>query len=323
MPDVIRLPANRAIVLRNATCAYCGRAFGGGLAPTKEHVIGRRFVPLGCFDGQWNLILNACERCNGDKADLEDDISVISMMPDQFGRQAIDDPRLQAEVRRKAGKARSRRTGKAVVDSHEQIEIKGVFGPATFTFTFTAPAQAEEARLYRLAHYHFRGFFYWITYRRETSRGGFVQGGFFPLAAVRRADWGAPRLRWFMNLVRDWDVRVHAIGADTFFKLLIRRHPNGAAVWSWAVEWNHAIRVMGFAGDEATVRSLLASLPDQPMEIIHETEKEWILFRTEMALPEDRDDLFRINAEIEDTEAASPNPDGKLTRLDDVPPRSE
>ena len=301
MSKVIPLLPNRAIVLRNMNCAYCGQIFGPHQLMTREHVIGRRFVPRGVLAGQWNLILNVCTRCNGEKSNLEDDISVISMMPDQFGRYAIDDPRLQAEVARKAIKSRSRRTGKVVADSHEQIEIKGAFGPAIFSFNFTAPAQVEELRLYRLAHFHFRGFFYWITYQPETKRGGFVQGGFFPVAASRRADWGAPRPRWFMDLVRDWELRVHAIGADTFFKLLIRRHPEGLAVWSWAVEWNHSIRVVGFAGDEDVIRSIISNAPVHQMELVHETDHESIRFRTEVQLPEVLDDLFTILVNTDQT----------------------
>jgi hypothetical protein len=295
---VKKLPSNRAIIVRNVNCAYCGRPFDGQLSPTKEHVIGRRFVPRGCFDGQWNLILNACGQCNGDKADLEDDISVITMMPDIYGRHAVNDDRLSAEVLRKATKARSRRTGKTVLDSQERLAINGAFGPATFTFNFVAPAQAEEERLFRLAHYHFRGFFYWLTYQSETRRGGFAQGGFYPIAVARRADWGAASLRWFMELVQTWDLRVHAIGADGFFKLLIRRHLEGAPVWSWAVEWNHAMRIVGFVGDEAAIVALTREMPDQPMHVIHQTEKEWITFRTETALPEADDSLFSAFVEI-------------------------
>ena len=75
-------PGNRPIILHNVSCAYCGRHFKSKLPPTKEHVIGRRFVPRGSFDGQWNLILKACQQCNGEKADLEDDISAdIPQMP--------------------------------------------------------------------------------------------------------------------------------------------------------------------------------------------------------------------------------------------------
>lgn len=185
---VKELPANRAIVLRNITCAYCGRNFDVDVRPTKEHVIGRRFVPKGCLVGQWSLILNACGLCNGDKANLEDDISVITMMPDHLGRYHFDDARIRAEVARKAAKACSRHTGKPVSESHENLQLKSEFGPASFTFNLVAPAQAEEIRLFRLAHYHFLGFFYFITYQAETRRGGFVQGSFYPMVAAWRGD---------------------------------------------------------------------------------------------------------------------------------------
>ena len=295
---VVQLPPNRAIVLRNATCAYCGRLFGAELPATKEHVIGRRFVPRGYFNGQWNLIVNACEGCNNDKAELEDDISAITMMPDLYGRHAIDDHRLRADAMRKAAKSRSRRTGKPVVESREEIALKGTFGPANFTFNFVAPAQVEEARLFRLAHYQFRGFFYWITYNRESRKGGFAQGGFFPFLAVGRADWGAPRARWFMATIRGWNLRVHAIAADGFCKLLIRKSPNDD-VWCWAMEWNHAYRVFGFVGDTSIVRALAASMPEQPMQVVHQTATEWIRMRTETALPDKEDTLFVVELDVD------------------------
>jgi hypothetical protein len=61
--------------LDNVTCPYCGTALTSKTR-TKEHVIGRRFVPVGSLDREWNLILQACGPCNRHKADLEDDISV-------------------------------------------------------------------------------------------------------------------------------------------------------------------------------------------------------------------------------------------------------
>lgn len=67
--------------------------------------------------------------------------------------------------------------------------------------TFTAPPQVNHIWMYRLANYHFRAFFYWTTFQKESNLGGFVQGGFFPLAVVPRSDWGAARVRWFMSLV--------------------------------------------------------------------------------------------------------------------------
>lgn len=304
--DLIAPPPNRAIILRNRTCIYCGRAFGDERPPTKEHVVGRRFVPRGCFDGQWNLIANACEPCNRLKADLEDDISAISMMPDLSGRFAIDDPRLAAEAQRKAVNARSRRTGKAVAQSQEEIKLQQSFGGATLTFTLTAPAQVEEHRIFRLAHYHFGGFFYYITYRQPTQAGGFIQGGFYPLTHTRRADWGNPRMRWFMELVRGWDLRVHAIGADTFFKKLIRKHPE-KDVWAWAVEWNHSMCVIGFAGDKAAVQELTKTLPPLEFNQVHEAPNRRVRMRIDIPLPEGEDDLFSYPieaAEVQEEDSA-------------------
>ena len=86
------------IRLANVNCPYCGRDLTDKTR-TKEHVISKRFVPKGTFDGSWNLILNACRACNNAKSDLEDDISAITMQPDPFGRFA--DPKLQSEAERK------------------------------------------------------------------------------------------------------------------------------------------------------------------------------------------------------------------------------
>jgi hypothetical protein len=291
-----QLPPNKPIILRNTTCAYCGKPFDKGRPSTKEHVIGRRFVPRGSFDGQWNLILNACERCNRDKADLEDDISVITMMPDAHGRYAVDDDRLRGEVIRKGVKARSRRTGRAVAHSHEELKIQGSYGPGTIRFDFKMPIQIDESRIFRLANYHFRGFFYFITYQYTEYRGGFVQGKFYPLMSARRTDWGAPRMRWFMDLVRTWTPRVHSIAADEFFKLLIRKQPDGASVWAWAMEWNHGMRIIGFAGEKSAVQTIINKMPEQPLQLLHETDKEWIRFRTETALSDADDDLFSFFA---------------------------
>ena len=168
--DVIQYPAMRPIRLRNINCVYCGGLFGADRLPTKEHVVGRRFVPRGCFDGQWNLIANACGKCNGDKADLEDDISAISMLPDAAGRYASDDPRLEAEAKRKSASAHSRRSGKAVAQSEEQMQLTQISGDATFTFTFTAPPQVDEKKCLGWRTIIFAPFFPDHLFRNNSER---------------------------------------------------------------------------------------------------------------------------------------------------------
>lgn len=290
--------SNRAVVLRNVTCAYCGCSFEGELSPTKEHVIGRRFVPKGSLRAQWNLILNVCEGCNREKGVLEDDISAITMMPDAWGRYAVDDERLREEVARKAVNSRSRRTGKTVAESQEELAIDGSFGSLSFTVNLIGPAQVESERLFRLARFQFEAFVYFTTYNAETLRGSFVSGVFCPLVAAQRLDWGAPHLQWFMDVTRSWEARVHGIGADGFYKVMIRRNPS-ATVWSWVTEWNRSYRVAGFAGEEAEIRSLLATLPAQRMEIVRQTETERIRMRLETELPAEADDLFTVSRPAE------------------------
>lgn len=285
-------PLNRPIHLHNINCPYCGKVFDGDQHGTKEHVIGRRFVPRGTLDRQWNLILQACEPCNRLKADLEDDISAITMLPDVFGRYAADDPRLKAAAKRKAVNARSRLTGKPVGSSHAKLQLKGSIGPATLTFDAVAPPQIEDNRIFHLAHLHVSAFFYYLTYNTETRRGGYFLGEPRFLTYARRGDWGNPQIRWFMDLVRNWDHRILATGASGFFKLLIRKRPTGANVWSWAVEWNQCLRVFGFAGDAGAMEEIGRHVPPITVQPHAVGPNEWVAMRIEEELSAADDDLF-------------------------------
>lgn len=78
------MPPNRPIHLSNSVCVYCGEALGSG-GGTKEHVVGKRFVPKGTLDGNWNLIVLACTPCNAAKADfvrIGSTISALGTTPD-------------------------------------------------------------------------------------------------------------------------------------------------------------------------------------------------------------------------------------------------
>ncbi|RWN34161.1 MAG: hypothetical protein EOR97_05230 [Mesorhizobium sp.] len=135
--DLSELPSNKAITLRNVICPYCGT----GLSKeneSKEHVIGRKFVPKGTLQNQWNLIVKACIPCNRAKADLEDDISAITMQPDVMGRHFGGHPQLAEDASHKATKARSRHTGKAVGKSQPTMVIKReIMKGVSATFNFT------------------------------------------------------------------------------------------------------------------------------------------------------------------------------------------
>lgn len=290
-------PHDQAILLNNATCPYCGQVVEKGPGSDKEHVIGRKFVPKGTLNGAWNLIVRACRRCNGEKSDLENDLSVITMHPDTNGRYATDDARHHDEVRRKA-KAISRRTGKPVSAGEAPLVIRGGFGPMQMTFTMQMPPQADEDRLFHLARLQLQALFYFLTYNRVTRRGGFWRGNLHRLACVRRQDWGNPHLRWFEAKTADWALRLFSITADGFYKVWIRKKPD-AELWAWAIEWNQNFRLAGFFGDEATARMLAKTAPILDFSTVHESASEYFRMRIEVPLTEEDDRLFAFTDDVD------------------------
>ena len=282
-----RCPPNRAIVLANQTCVYCAKELIGRRF-TKEHVIGRRFVPKGFLNGEWNLIVRACDACNHAKSDLEDDISAITLQPDAWDRHPTDHPIRDSEARRKAVKSKNRRTKNTVGKSVERFDIQLPFGPgAKMTFGFVSPPQLDEDRVYQLCLMHSRAFFYWITYNATSRRGGFWPGGFFPLILSVRSDWGNPIHQAFADTVAQWEIRVQAIGANEHFKVAIRRHPSQAC-WSWAYEWNANVRIVGFFGEKVIAQELVNSLPPLEWRSINAVKR----YREETPLSADRDKMF-------------------------------
>ena len=283
------LPPSRAVNLRNVSCAYCGKDLTND-TKSREHVIGRRFVPKGKLDGCWNLIVNVCRNCNGTKADLEDDISAITMQPDSFGSLGQVDAVATLEAGRKSKNSYSRRTSKPVICSQEQMKVNMSFGQgASVSFQFTCPPQIDRSRLISLARMQLMGFFYWITFQENTMQGHFWPGGFYPLTYANRADWGNSHLTAFADAVADWPPQVVATTADGFYKIIIKRYPQ-AACWSWAIEWNRAMRVIGFFGDDQTQRSLVAGLPKLEMKLISSATDRTLRFRRETPLADDQED---------------------------------
>lgn len=295
-----RVRSDRPIRLRNVHCAYCNIPLSDE-NETREHVVGRRFVPKGKLESQWNLIVAACEACNSRKSDLEDDISAITMLPDLAGSFGHDDEAAIRDAQNKAKKSYSRRTKQAVAQSQENIKIEAPFAEGVkFTFSMTGPAQVDEDRVYELARLQLTAFFYWITYNEVTRRGGFWPGGFYPLMVVRRSDWGNEVIKAFADTVVDWEPRVFGCNADGFFKVAVRRHPD-AECWSWALEWNHSTRVVGFLGDRAAAEKIVAPFPKLEMQTLEEAPGRYIRFRVEKALAEKDDRLFYLDDEMEDT----------------------
>jgi hypothetical protein len=249
-------------LLNNLTCIYCGCPLDRETR-TKEHVIGRRFVPRGMLADSWNLIAWSCQKCNNDKSSLEDDISAITMQPDAWGNTPADDDTLASEGSRKGKNSFSKKTGKRVADSQESVKVNYLLGAGiSMTMNLIAPPQHIPARLHALARYHILGFFYLLTYDPSTQHGKFPTGSIYILNEAIRSNWGNSEHLAFMRKVLPWDYRLIAPGlANGFFRVAIRRRVD-ANCFSWALEWNRNLRLIGFFGNEADVKPEFDSIPD-------------------------------------------------------------
>lgn len=289
--SLTHLSPTRRIVKRNAICPYCHRTFGPDLPAEEEHVIGRRFVPKGTLAGQWNLVLRACGECNDAKADLESDISAITMQPDARAQHGCDDPLLIAEAQRKS-RVTNPRTGRFVSEGEEAPKVTFKAPGLTMTFDFVQPAQPDHRRLYLMAQMQLVGFFFWLTYDEEAQRGHYWVGDFEPVVTARQEDWGHPHLRWIEEVSRAWEWRLHGITADGFFKVWIKRRPGDPPMWAWALEWNRTYRLAGFFGDRVALDDVLSGRPDHGMTTLHESAEQRVRMRREVPLAEEDDTLF-------------------------------
>ena len=184
------LPSNKALILRNIDCPYCGKNLTNDIR-TKEHVVARRFVPKGKLENNWNLILDACSDCNVSKSDLENDISAISLHHN-FGAYPEEyDDEVTKDAKRKARNSISRRTRKPVESSKENFAFSAPIGPnASISFNMTGMPQVDEFRVFNLARLQLKAFFYFITYQQQESRGYCWTGEYLPFMVTRREDWG-------------------------------------------------------------------------------------------------------------------------------------
>jgi hypothetical protein len=173
--ELRNLPADKPIVLKNLTCPYCGSELDKK-TNTKEHVVGRRFVPKGSLSQKWNLILRACNICNNKKSSLEDDISAISMQPNVHGKYPSNHHLLLAEAQRKAKHSFSKTTKKLVSESQANLKVAGTFMGGEMKIELIAPPQIDEIRAFELARLQITAFFYFITFDHSANIGHFWPG---------------------------------------------------------------------------------------------------------------------------------------------------
>jgi len=118
-----------------------------------------------------------------------------------------------------------------------------------------------------------------------------------PVAYSFRSDWGNAIQLAFMGAVVDWEPRVLAGTADGFFKIAVRRHPDIAvACWSWALEWNENLRVVGFVGAPDAADNIVAAFPSVEHQSLRNSTNEVLRYRLETPLAEAEDRLFFFDA---------------------------
>jgi hypothetical protein len=172
------------------------------------------------------------------------------------------------------------------------MTIKAPFGPGVeMTFNLCSPPQADSDRVFELARLQLMGFFYWITFSADTNKGGFWLGEFYPVLEAVRSDWGNPVHLAFMRQASTWDLRLLVVTADGFFKATIRRHPVEVC-WSWALEWNHNLRVVGFFGEREPVLAAAKALPRLKVKTIAQGPGHALRYRMETPLSDDDDQMF-------------------------------
>lgn len=279
----------RVLTLKNKLCAYCGVDLENSYS--KEHVIARKFVPLGTLNGAWNLILGACLKCNGIKSDLENDISAITIRACLNYKELKSDPDIMTIFESK-GRAISRKTKKPVALSNEKIQLEVPHEAGlNLKFKIEGPPQINEVRAFHLAHFQVRSFFFVMTYNEAIQSGKWWEGSFVPVGNYFRADWGNERQISFMNNVLTWETKWISKTANGFHKAIIKKNPV-AKCWSWALEWNKSFRIIGFFGDKEAIQNIVSNLSKLKVTRTDLPNGEYYLQRMEIPLKDSDDVMF-------------------------------
>jgi hypothetical protein len=288
LKGITPVPKNKVSRLLNVACAYCGVRFGGSQKRVREHVIGLNFVPEHTIRANdWNLIVWACESCNSEKSDLEDEISAITLQPD-LGM-GIANSALAQLAARKAQKAMSRHTKKSIQDSHQQHSFTGeLLSGVSVKFGMIGPPVILPERSRRLVWFHTQAFFYLKNYDRALRVSTFMPDIVWT-ANARRSDWGNTTFVSFADLTRTWQTYIQADAANGNFQIVIRQDSADVhQVWSFALEWNAAYRVIGFFGDAIPAKKYADSLPRPTMFHLDQTTR----YREEIPIQSERDIMF-------------------------------
>ncbi|HEX8585464.1 MAG TPA: HNH endonuclease signature motif containing protein [Allosphingosinicella sp.] len=308
MSELLAYNPDKPVSLPGVRCAYCGCVIGGR-ATTSDHVVARRFVPEGTLGSAFHLQVKSCRPCNDRKAALEDDISVITMLPDTAGDYARDDERLLRTVARKAKGAISPATRRLAAHSYNKIDARlPLAGGASLTYSGLAMPTLEDQRVARLAYYHTQGFVFFRSFDPDRGHGRWLQPDrFHMLGQVTNGDWGNPRLRRFTAQVRAWEPNCIVNMADGYFRHAMFQKP-GSELWAWALEWNGRLRVFGLYGEAGERQAFSRALPPVQADFGAGDTTNGFFLRVDTPLADDEDDpLFATPDGFEDQTFAGPH----------------
>lgn len=298
---------DKPVTLPGRKCAYCGCDLVRRTS-TSDHVVARRFVPEGTLASAFHLQVKACRPCNDKKSRLEDDISIITMLPNTGGAYARDDERLVRTVARKAKGAVSAATRKLAAQSYTRLQTRyPIGGGVSLTYDGVAMPALEDRRVAQLAYYHVQGFCFFRSFDRERGHGRWLEPTkFLMLGQLIDADWGNPRLRYFMDETSRWERTCLTILADGYFRHVMFQKP-GDELFAWAVEWNGRLRVFGLYGDETLREAFTSAMPTLRADLSVGDQINGIVMRIDTPLPGDEDVLFALPAGFEERTFTAPH----------------
>ncbi len=231
----------------NKVCLYCNEQFDGiNVIATKEHLIGRNFVPRGSLNGgsSFNFIFKACRRCNNDKSGLEGHVSAVTQL---MSPAVAENAEFSARAGEKSRGEIHPWTGRPVAESFHKPTLKFQGHGLEITTSFTGPPQLDRAMLNRLALRHVQGMYALCTNADHTAQSLTLlyPGWVTILGEYARGDWGNSQALAAFERVRDWKTYVRIVTAGGCFQGVLRRDDAEMGTWFWALEWNRYVRVIG------------------------------------------------------------------------------
>lgn len=298
---------DKPVTLPGRKCAYCGCDLKRRTA-TSDHVVARNFVPEGTLANGFHLQVRACRPCNDKKARLENDISIITMLPDTAGRYAREDERLIRTVARKGKGAISPATRKLAAQSYNKVSVSYPVGSVgVLDYNGMAMPTLDEQRVARLAYYHVQGFCFFRSFDRERRHGQWLSPARFQvLGQLFDADWGNPRLRHFAEETSHWERVCTMIFADGYFKHAMFKRTN-TDLWAWVLEWNNRLRVFGIYGGTAERDAFASEMPIPRADISVGDSINGFAIRFDTPLSEHENDIFAIPEIFEELSFAAPH----------------